>query len=322
MASKPNYSDVVKRNISTRKKFTMNFHETFRHLNWTEFRNIAVEIQNHVKKIGLNLKLDDVTYGDGACFIVAVMQQLLRPDVKIYLPDDILRIVTDFDIMAFRRRVATFMLNSKNPSVLNYKLRYEKIAMPIIKKSWTAYWNFMMERFTWADSHFVQGTAYMLGLDIWIVTTKSKSSNPYTKSLADMSDPQNPSIAPPLILGLKGDCHYQSLLHLEEDIHPHVTYADVVKEKTSLVQEKKNAKENSSPKMDHFKQIVAKANVKETGTSVKDKNIKYDEKAASGNDKEEEEWIKVVSKKRKNVIKKTFNTKVITSALHYLIIST
>ena len=74
MASKPKYSDVVKNNRTTRKKFTMNFHETFKHLEWTEFRNTAAEILNHIRRIGLKLKLDDITYGDGACFIVAVMQ--------------------------------------------------------------------------------------------------------------------------------------------------------------------------------------------------------------------------------------------------------
>ena len=241
MASKLYYSDVVKGNISTKKKFTMNFQETFKHLEWTPFRNIAAEILNHVKKIGLKLKLDDITYGDGACFIVAVMQQLLRPDVRIYLPDDILRIVEEFDIMAFRRRVATFMLSSTNSSVLNYKTRYERIAKPINKQTWTEYWTFMMSRFSWADSHFVQGTAYMLGIDIWIVTTKSKSTNPYTKSLSDLNDPQSPGIAPSLILGLKGECHYQSLLPTEENIPADVnrgnenysqkklTYAEVVK---------------------------------------------------------------------------------------------
>ena len=241
MASKLYYSDVVKGNISTKKKFTMNFHETFKHLEWTQFRNIAAEILNHVKKIGLKLKLDDITYGDGACFIVAVMQQLLRPDVRIYLPDDILRIVEEFDIMAFRRRVATFMLSSTNSSVLNYKTRYERIAKPINKQTWTEYWTFMMSRFSWADSHFVQGTAYMLGIDIWIVTTKSKSTNPYTKSLSDLNDPQSPGIAPSLILGLKGECHYQSLLPTEENLPADVnrgkenysqkklTYAEVVK---------------------------------------------------------------------------------------------
>ena len=247
MASKLYYSDVVKGNISTKKKFTMNFHETFKHLEWTQFRNIAAEILNHVKKIGLKLKLDDITYGDGACFIVAVMQQLLRPDVRIYLPDDILRIVEEFDIMAFRRRVAMFMLSSTSSSVLNYKARYERIAMPITKQTWTEYWNFMMRRFSWADSHFVQGTAYMLGIDIWIVTTKSKSTNPYTKSLSDLNDPQSPGIAPPLILGLKGECHYQSLLPNEENIHGEVnrrdesdsqksmTYAEVTKRKVRII---------------------------------------------------------------------------------------
>ena len=216
MASKLNYSDVVKGNIRTRTKFTMNYHETFKHSDWTQFRNIAVEIRNHAKKIGLNLKLDDITYGDGSCFMVAVMQQCLRLDVKIYLPDDILRIAEVFDVMAFKRRVGMFMLNSRSPSVLNYRARYEKIAMPILKKSWIEYWNHMMQRYTWADTHFVQGTAFMLGIDVWIVTTKSKGNNPYTKTLSDMNTPQNPGIAPPLLLGLKGECHYQSLLHNEE----------------------------------------------------------------------------------------------------------
>ena len=83
----------------------------------------------------------------------------------------------------------------------------------------------------------------MLGIDVWIVTTKSKSGNPYTKTLADMNNPQNPSIAPPLILGLKGECHYQSLLPAEQNSPENVvkrtendsknikTYAEVVKEK-------------------------------------------------------------------------------------------
>ena len=246
MASKLYYSDVVKGNISSKKKFTMNFHEKFKHLDWTQFRNIAVEIQNHVKRIGLKLKMDDVTYGDGACFIVAVMQQCLRPDIQLYLPDDILRIVENFDIMAFRKRVASFMLTSRNPIVMNYKARYERIAMPIIKKTWMEYWNFMMERYSWADTHFVQGTAYMLGIDVWIVTTKSKGTNPYTKTLSDLHNHQNPGIAPPLILGLKGECHYQSLLPSEENIPEEVnrrnendsgksvTYAEVVKEKVRI----------------------------------------------------------------------------------------
>ena len=246
MASKFYYSDVVKGSISSRNKFTMNYYETFKHSNWTQFRNIAVEIQNHVKRIGMNLKLDDVTYGDGACFIVAIMQQCLRPDVRLYLPDDILRIAEKFEIMAFRRRVAEFMLTSRNPSVLNYKARYERIAMPLIKKTWLEYWNFMMERYTWADTHFVQGTAFMLGIDVWIVTTKSKSNNPYTKTLSDMNTPQNPGIAPAMILGLKGECHYQSFLPTEENIpaevnnrneedsQKNVTYAEVVKKKVKI----------------------------------------------------------------------------------------
>ena len=356
MASKLNYSDVVKSNITTkRKKFTMNFQETFKHSDWTQFRNIAAEIQNHVKRIGLGLKLDDVTYGDGACFIIAVMQQLLRSDVRIYLPDDILRIAEEFDVMAFRKRVAMFMLTSKNPSVLNYKLRFERIAEPIIKKSWTEYWNFMMERFTWADTHFVQGTAYMLGLDIWIVTTKSKSSNPYTKSLADMHDPQSPSIAPPLILGLKGECHYQSLLQHEENNHfanatvketdsskegnrndSNVTYADVVKEKRKDgKKDQKDQKENTLPKqltkIDDFKKNAEI--VKEIKSSVNEKknakNPKYDEKSANA----ENGWTAVVSKKRKNASKKTLNAfnvsgknsacnKVITIILHVKYYST
>ena len=155
------------------------------------------------------------------------------------------------------------MLTSKHPSVLNYKARYERHAMPILKKTWMEYWNFMMERYTWADTHFVQGTAFMLGIDVWIVTTKSKSNNPYTKTLSDMNTPQNPGIAPPMILGLKGESHYQSLLTTEEntpnkyDSQKNLTYAEVVMERTTSGQPKKVNEDRNESKGNFFKETTS-----------------------------------------------------------------
>ena len=64
--------------------------------------------------------------------------------------------------------------------------------------------------------------------------------------------------------------------------------------------------------MDDFQKNMVNENDKQTGSSVKENSngniAKYDEKSANSNDEEEEEgWVKVVSKKRKNVSKKNVN---------------
>ena len=221
MATSKSYSDALKGSINTRKKtvLIMDINESYRFTEWTEFRNIGLEIIKHAQKLKLPLQLDKLTYGNGSCFMIATLQQCARNDVEIYLQEKIINMAKNLDTDEFRSEVSNFILNSSHPTVLAYKRRYEENDMKFMKKSWFQYWTDMKERGRnrWADGHFVQGSAYYLGIDIWIVATKSKENTPYVKIFGNLENPDTPSISPPIILGLKGDCHYQSLLPNHRD---------------------------------------------------------------------------------------------------------
>ena len=154
-----------------------------------------------------------------------------------------------FDTDKFRAEVSNFMLSSSHKAVLEYKSRYEKHDMRILKKTWIEYWNHLKKRNIWADGHFVQGTAFYLGIDIWIVSTKSKENIPYIKICSNLENPNTAGIAPPMIVGLKGDCHYQSLLPEENGKYfsqKKETFAEVVKKSINEKEmEHKNIKDTS-----------------------------------------------------------------------------
>ena len=219
MAASKSYSDVLKGSINTKfKPVVMEIFESHKFSEWAQFRNIAIEILNHAQKLKLPLKLDNLTFGNGSCFMISILQQCHRPDIEIYLPDHMINISKNYDTDKFRCEVSNFMLSSGHPAVIEYKERYEKYDMRILKKTWIEHWNHMKKKNIWADGHFVQGTAFYLGIDIWIVSTKSKEDNPYIKICSNLENPNTAGIAPPLIVGLKGDCHYQSFIPLERGI--------------------------------------------------------------------------------------------------------
>ena len=88
MADSKSYSDVVKGSINTRfKPVIMEIFESHKFSEWAQFRNIAIEILNHAQKLKLPLKLDNLTYGNGSCFMISILQQCHRPDIEIYLQD-------------------------------------------------------------------------------------------------------------------------------------------------------------------------------------------------------------------------------------------
>ena len=239
MSNSKSYADVLKGSINTRNKtVVMDIFETQNFEEWSLPRNVAVELLNHAKTLKLQLKLDKLTLGNNSCFMIAVLQQCQRPEIKIYCPDEVIRMSEKFDFMEFRNAVSNFMITSNHPSILAYKKRYEDTDMTVTKMSWRAFWNHMRSKTVWADGHFVQGAAFYLGIDIWTMATTSKEDQPYIKIFGNLEDPNNPGVAPPIILGLKGNCHYQSLLPIEIDnLIPErvVSYAEVVR---------KNSKEN------------------------------------------------------------------------------
>ncbi len=52
-------------------------------------RKIGNEILQHVRKLNLPFKLDQLTEGKGDCFPIAVIQQCRRPEVMSSLPSQI-----------------------------------------------------------------------------------------------------------------------------------------------------------------------------------------------------------------------------------------
>ena len=289
MATSKSYSDALKGSINTRKKtvLIMDINESYRFTEWTEFRNIGLEIIKHAQKLKLPLQLDKLTYGNGSCFMIATLQQCARNDVEIYLQEKIINMAKNLDTDEFRSEVSNFILNSSHPTVLAYKRRYEENDMKFMKKSWFQYWTDMKERGRnrWADGHFVQGSAYYLGIDIWIVATKSKENTPYVKIFGNLENPDTPSISPPIILGLKGDCHYQSLLPNHRDkIIPgnRSSYAEVTSKGLKNQEMKINVKIQNEGKTSAFesksrnpaKKVDKKDEKISTWTKVTSKNPK------------------------------------------------
>ena len=68
---------------------------------------------------------------------------------------------------------------------------------------------------TWVDVWFIQATAWYLKLDIWIIKTCSKESNPYIEVSGNVADGDKPSGGSIITLGTKSNSHYQSLLPIE-----------------------------------------------------------------------------------------------------------
>ena len=56
-------------------------------------RRIGDEIIQHVKRLELPFKLDQLTEGQGNCFPIAIVQQCRRPEVMKTLPASIQQIV-------------------------------------------------------------------------------------------------------------------------------------------------------------------------------------------------------------------------------------
>ena len=285
MAFSRSYSDALKGSINARHKpVIMEIFESHKHFEWTTFRNIAIEILNHAQKLKLPLKIDNLTYGDGSCFMISILQQCRRPEIQMYCQENVINMSEKFDYMKFRSEVADFMINSTYSEILAYKRRYEETEMHVTKRSWIDYWNQMRKSHVWADGHFVQGTAFYLGIDIWIVATKSKEKLPYIKVFSNLENPNTPGIAPPIILGLKGDSHYQSLLPVDYKNLSAVTkqtYAEIV---TKNLDFKGNVKFDDNQKKECNKE------------GKKEKEMEDD-----GKESESGGWVKVLTRNKKRI---------------------
>ena len=130
-----------------------------------------------IRRCNLELKLDKNTEGFGNCFPNAIIQQCLRPEINNWLcennPIGIVKSTQDL-----RRQVSHFALHCQHQNVSDYKTNYETV-LSKNDKTWKEYWKNMEMDGTWVDSVFIQITAWMIGLDIQILTTSSNPNKPF-----------------------------------------------------------------------------------------------------------------------------------------------
>ena len=84
---------------------TMEYGEAIKKDIWEGERRAADAILKHCQLLKLPIKLDSLTLGVGNCFMVAVLQQLRRPELHNNLGDELKQMSVGLDQMKLRRFV-------------------------------------------------------------------------------------------------------------------------------------------------------------------------------------------------------------------------
>ena len=134
------------------------------------------------------------------------------------MQDDIKALVDKMDTNGLRNTVCDFMLTSNHPKVKIFKERYERLDgsnLPWIEL-WAAGRKGMRNSTVWADQNFMQATAWLLGVDIKILNSVCINGMiNYLSYSGNLEEENVPSIVPPMTIGYRTNCHFQSLLPLE-----------------------------------------------------------------------------------------------------------
>ena len=69
---------------------------------WSGEREWGNSILANMRRVGLTFKLDKLTRGNGSCLMIAVLQQLKRPELNSKLTEPVKQIVDCLDYQAFR----------------------------------------------------------------------------------------------------------------------------------------------------------------------------------------------------------------------------
>ena len=219
----------------------MDIQESHKYEDWTVERNIANEILNKLKYLKLPYMLDLLTRGRGDCFLVSVLQQCQRPEIRWRVNPIIQKVAMEMDQMGLRWQVRNFMLSKRNhPRVIEMKREYEAGAALADSISWEQFWKDMLVEGKWVDEAFVQVTAWFLYLDIQIISTSSNERNPFTLISGNLEDQNRSCPGPNLLLGAKTNVHYQSLLPSQVALNHSVTIAKLRKREESPSSSKPN----------------------------------------------------------------------------------
>ena len=109
-------------------------------------RRIADEIMETVDKLGLPFRLDQLTKGEGNCFLVAIIQQCKRPEIFSELTPLLRRVVKQrTGHTTLRSSVQNVVTKSKLPIVARLKAQYEQYDSDIRGENWDKYWQRMTQ---------------------------------------------------------------------------------------------------------------------------------------------------------------------------------
>ena len=214
----------IKEPPDSKHQQTMEYSEAVKKDIWNGERRAADALIRHCKELKLPMKLDKLTQGVGNCFMVAVLQQLGRPELHNNLNNNLKKIAVDLDQMKLRALVVEFIRHKKDhPQVTYMRDRFapdpEVVNGP---KSWEEYWERMLLNCNWADGDFVQATAWYLHHDLWIFDTSCTEQLPFFKINGNMNDTEGmPTDVSPLLIGSTTGDHYQSLLIDWDSINKH-----------------------------------------------------------------------------------------------------
>ena len=186
---------------------TLSYTRSLTQAGWEFERNAANSIVNMMRHLRLPLDLDELTRGMGDCMVIALLQQVRRPQVCCFLPQEIKSLasektVTVDSMNVFRLTIWDFARTSEDPQVRLIKENFESLH----SLTWASHWEKLIKQGEWGDQIFLQCTALYLRLNILIFSTSSSEENPLTQ-ITGTDDGTRPD----LILGYTGN-HYQSLL--------------------------------------------------------------------------------------------------------------
>ena len=191
------------------KVLWMNYDETFdQGEDWKNSRLLADEMMRTIPDLREEFELDQITLGDGQCFMTSVIQQLRRPEVNCGLSPKWQLLSRHLDPRSFKFQVKRFLNSSDHPRVQFLKENIQNFT----GMSWEDYWSskYIMKKSTWADHVFVQSTAWSLQLDI--VIHQDLKSKPVDMISGNIDNEKVPCKGSQIHLGYLVDRHYQSIL--------------------------------------------------------------------------------------------------------------
>ena len=161
-------------------------------------------IMAKVRELGLALKLDARTRGDGACFFWAVLQQLRRKEIYPTLSPDLRHLVDTNNALVLRQKICQFSL--KSPLVRAELKDHTE------NKPWDRYWTDMLKHHKWTDGAVLRTTALYIGMSISLVDTEISNKIEPFLTLSPTFDKSGVQPRSALFIGLDHDLHFQSLL--------------------------------------------------------------------------------------------------------------